>query len=333
MPAVHEAAKVEVNVVVRPIPLAADHEPYFQWSQSMLTLASVALIAAHIYFFGWQSGSILTFIILSFLTGMGVTVGYHRLFTHRSFETTRPIQLLLAVLGSMAGLGFFFNWVSAHRQHHQFSDTDGDPHSPNVHANTRWSRLLAFSRAHGGWMLFDRMNQDRMRYIPDLAADPTLCLIQRLQLVWIGLGLLLPALFCYAISPTWEAATAGLLWGGLLRIAVTSQITFCVNSVCHLWGLKPFESRDESRNNSWVAMFALGEGWHNNHHAFPTSARHGLLPGQFDGSYLFIRFLARLGLAWNIKLPTEEQMKAKMIATGRALSVSDGSLVIESSHR
>jgi stearoyl-CoA desaturase (Delta-9 desaturase) len=314
MPAVHETVEKEVAVVVRPIPLAADHEPIFQWSQMTLTLASIALVAAHMYFCGWQSGSVLAFIALSFLTGVGVTVGYHRLFTHRSFETTRPIQLLLAVLGSMAGLGFFFNWVSAHRQHHQFSDAAGDPHSPNVHTNTRWSRLLAFSRAHGGWMLFDRMSQDRMRYIPDLAGDPTLRLIQRLQLLWIGLGLLLPALFCYAISPTLEAATAGLLWGGLLRIAVTSQITFCVNSVCHLWGPKPFEARDESRNNFWVAMFALGEGWHNNHHAFPTSARHGLLPGQFDGSYVIIRILARVGLAWNVKLPTEEQMRAKRIA-------------------
>src|SRR4029079_80496 len=142
----------------------------------------------------------------------------------------------------------------------------------------------------------------RLRYIPDLISDPGLCLIQRLQLLWLFLGLLLPALICYAINPTWEVATAGLLWGGLLRIAVTSQVTFLVNSVCHLWGARPFQSRDDSRNNGLVAFLALGEGWHNNHHAFPTSARHGLLPGQSDTSYAIIRLLARMGLAWNIKV-------------------------------
>jgi stearoyl-CoA desaturase (delta-9 desaturase) len=249
---------------------------------------------------------------MSLATGLGVTIGYHRLFTHRSFETTRSIELLLAVLGSMAGLGFFFSWVSAHRQHHQFSDNPGDPHSPHLHGGTRWSRLASIFHAHGGWMLSDRMDSERLRYIPDLIADPVLRAIQRLQLVWIGLGLLLPALFCYALNPTWEAATAGLLWGGLLRIAIAAQVTFCINSICHLWGPRPFAVRDESRNNGWVAMLAFGEGWHNNHHAFPTSARHGLLPGQFDLSYSFIRLLEGVGLAWNVKLPTPAQLHAKM---------------------
>jgi stearoyl-CoA desaturase (delta-9 desaturase) len=317
MPADSAAAIAVDEHRFRPYPLADGDEPILQWVQLAFSISSVALVATHMYFFGKQTGSISIFLFLSFVTGVGVTVGFHRLFTHRSFETTRPIQLLLAVLGSMAAMGYFFSWVSAHRQHHQFSDAPGDPHSPNLHGKSLWSRLRAISHAHGGWMLSDRLTADRMRYIPDLAADPTLCLIQRLQLVWIGLGLILPALFCLAFSMTWEAATAGLLWGGILRIAFTCQVTFCVNSICHLWGPRPFESRDGSRNNFWVAMLAIGEGWHNNHHAFPTSARHGLLPRQFDASYAVIRLLERMGLAWNIKQPTPEQMQAKMCVPAR----------------
>lgn len=305
-------ADPEDDDFLSPFPLGGALTPAYYWLHFSLAAMSVPLVVTHWVFFGHQRGVGPALLAMSLATGLGVTIGYHRLFTHRSFETTRPIQLLLAVLGSMAGLGFFFSWVSAHRQHHQFSDGPGDPHSPNLHSDTRWSRLVAAFHAHGGWMLSDRMDAERLRYIPDLIEDRAFRFIQRLQLVWISLGLLIPALFCYALVPTWEAATGGLLWGGILRIAIACQVTFCVNSVCHLWGPRPFAVRDESRNNSWVAMLAMGEGWHNNHHAFPTSARHGLLPGQFDLSYSFIRLLERTGLAWNIKLPTDDQLHAKM---------------------
>jgi stearoyl-CoA desaturase (Delta-9 desaturase) len=315
MPVAQQVVHGEKSDSLSPFPLAGVLEPAYQWLHFSLAALSVPLVVVHWMYFGHQTGVGPVLIVMSLVTGLGVTVGFHRLFTHRSFETTRPIQLILAVLGSMAGFGFFFSWVSAHRQHHQFSDGPSDPHSPNVHGDTFWSRLAAVFHSHGGWMFSDRMTVDRLRYIPDLMDDPTLRIIQRLQLLWIALGLALPALFCYVLSPTWEAATAGLLWGGLLRIVISSQVNFCVNSICHLWGPRPFVARDGSRNNYWVGMIAFGEGWHNNHHAFPTSARHGLLPGQFDLSYSLIRMLERLGLAWNVKIPTSDQLRAKMSET------------------
>jgi stearoyl-CoA desaturase (delta-9 desaturase) len=240
-----------------------------------------------------------------------VTVGFHRLFTHRSFETVRWVRALLAVFGAMASQGTLFSWVASHRRHHHFSDEQGDPHSPNLSDQSAWGRFRALWHSHFGWMLSEHMTPERLKYIPDLIGDPMLLRIQRWHLAWVALGFALSAAACFAIGGTFHAALGGVLWG-FTRIFVSDNVSFAVNSVCHVWGSMPFKSDDLSRNNFTMALLSFGEGWHNNHHAFPTSARHGLRRGEIDMSWSVIRLLRRTGLAWNVKMPTPEQMDAKL---------------------
>lgn len=244
-------------------------------------------------------------------TAVGITVGFHRLFTHRSFETTRRIKLGLAILGSMALEGPMLKWVAMHRRHHQHSDGVEDPHSPRHHGEG-WRGLIAGAfHAHLGWM-FDRDPENLQRYVTDLAHDRLLRFVSNTWHVWSAIGLLIPALLGGLITMTWAGALLGFIWGGLARVFFVHHVTWSVNSVCHLWGARPFATRDESRNNALFGVLALGEGWHNNHHAFPTSARHGLQWWQFDLSYWIIRGLKAVGLAWNVKVPSPERIREKM---------------------
>jgi stearoyl-CoA desaturase (Delta-9 desaturase) len=255
--------------------------------------------------FGWADVGLLLGMYL--LVMLGTTVGFHRLFTHRSFEAAKPVQFVLGVLGSMAFEGPLLEWVGRHRLHHQHSDRDGDPHSP--HAPRRsgfWGRFRAFWHAHIGWALAPE-SPDLARYAPDLRKSRMLRAVSALFPLWAALGLLIPAGIGYALGGWWGALT-GFLWGGLVRVFLGHHITWCVNSVCHLWGARPYQSGDESRNNPVVGVLALGEGWHNNHHAFPTSARHGLRWWQIDLSYYLIRLMSWVGLAWKVRVPSNEAL-------------------------
>lgn len=245
------------------------------------------------------------------LCGFGITVGFHRLFTHRSFATVRPVQWALAILGSMAVQGPLLKWVAQHRKHHQLSDAEGDPHSPHLYGTKWWQILRGLWHAHTGW-LFDPDPPDLPRYVGDLRKDRSLCLISRLFVLWVVLGLVLPAALGGLLTGSWTGVLLGFLWGGLARVFLVHHVTWSINSVCHLWGTRPFRNDDESRNNFIFGVLAMGEGWHNNHHAFPTSARHGLRWWELDGSYLVIRLLGMLHLAWNIRVPD-----AKAIASRR----------------
>ena len=247
--------------------------------------------------------------ILAILTGLGVTVGFHRLITHRAFVTYAPVRFVLAVLGCMAGQSFF-HWVAWHRQHHRHSDEGGDPHDPHA-AGGFFSRLARFFHAHTGWFFW--VKPDFERYIPDLLDDRVCTFVERTRDFWYLLGMAIPAVAAGIQSRSWEGAALGLLWGGLVRIFVVHQITFSVNSVCHLWGSRPFRTGDSSRNNPVVGVLGLGEGWHNNHHAFPGSARQGLFWWQLDLSWLVIRLLEILGLAWNVNRPTPQEMEEKRL--------------------
>ncbi|MEO1008638.1 MAG: fatty acid desaturase [Planctomycetota bacterium] len=243
-------------------------------------------------------------------TGFGVTIGYHRLLTHKSFRTGRVMTAILGILGSMATEGPILNWVAFHRCHHQHSDHEHDPHSPHGHGSGVWGTIKGFWMAHCGWVLSPR-RKDLGRYVVDLEKDPLVRWISRLFPVWALLSLALPALAVGLFTMSWWGALMGFVWGGLIRVAMVHHITWSVNSICHLWGNRPFESHDESRNNAIVGVLALGEGWHNNHHAFPTSARHGLKWWQFDSSWIVIRVLERVGLVWDVKVPSPERMRAK----------------------
>jgi len=260
------------------------------------------------------------FVGMTYATSVGVTVGYHRLFTHQSFKTNAAMRYILGALGSMSVQGAVIEWCGAHRRHHQHSDGAEDPHSP--HANFHddhdeeswgaglWATARGFYHSHVGWLFGQRL-KGMGRYTPDLRADAVTRAVNS-QFYWLVLvGLAIPTLLGGLLTMTLWGAVLGFLWGGLVRILLVHHITWSVNSVCHLWGSRPFRTGDHSRNNAIVGVLALGEGWHNNHHAFPTSARHGLTWWQIDPSYLLILGLKAVGLAWDVRTPDSARIEAK----------------------
>lgn len=245
-------------------------------------------------------------------TGFGITVGYHRLFVHRSFETFRPIKFALAVLGSMSVEGPVLRWAANHRLHHRTSDEADDPHSPHRYGGGFRGVIAGLWHAHMGWM-FAPQPPGIGRYVRDLHADRMIRVANRLFGVWVLLGLLIPTAIGLVVTGTWTGALLGFIWGGLVRVFLVHHVTFSINSVCHLWGRRPFKSRDHSRNNFLCGILALGEGWHNNHHAFPASARHGLRWWELDLSYFVIRVLELLGLAWKVRVPGADAIASKRV--------------------
>lgn len=252
------------------------------------------------------------FAVFYLVTGLGVTLGYHRLFTHRSFQAKRWLELSLAVCGSMAVQGPLLRWVAEHRRHHQHSDSEDDPHSPHVHGGSVGALMRGFFHAHLGWF-FDAERTAARRYAPDLFADPTLRRIDRLYPVWVIASIALPGLIAGALDGTSAAFAGGILWPGLARIFLVQHVTWSVNSICHMFGTRDFSSPDESRNNWFFGLVGLGEGWHNGHHAFPSSARHGLLRAQIDPSYLVLLVLRSVGCVSNLKVPDQSRLAAKRI--------------------
>jgi stearoyl-CoA desaturase (delta-9 desaturase) len=311
-----------LSIGAEPSEARAPHEPGFTVETPLrvrivtiiaVVLPLLGLIAAIVLLWGvavyWIDIALLASMYL--LTGFGITVGFHRYFTHRSFTTARPMAYLLAILGSMAVQGPLLQWVAVHRRHHQHSDEEGDPHSPHLHGDTLMGALRGLYHAHIGWMIAAR-HHPVGRYVGDLRRDKGLCLVSRLFPLWVALGILVPTLIAGLVTMSWTGALSGFLWGGLARIFLGHHITWSINSVCHIWGARPFDCGDESRNNPIFGVLAFGEGWHNNHHAFPTSARHGLRWWEFDSSYLLIRALALARLARGIKVPSPERIAAKL---------------------
>ncbi len=278
----------------------------------VIGLPIVGLVGAIVLAWGWGFSwlDLVLLIAMYFATGFGVTVGFHRLFTHRSFATSRVMQAILTVLGSMAVEGPLLRWVATHRAHHQHSDSDEDPHSPHSHGAGLMNMARGFWRAHVGW-LFQPWNSDLNRYVADLNSDRFVRVLSALFPAWVALGLLIPGAVAGVITASWLGALLGVLWGGLVRVFFVHHMTWSINSVCHIWGSQPFRSRDHSRNNVFFALLGFGEGWHNNHHAFPSSARHGLRWWELDLSYLIIRFMSKVGLARDVRVPTPDRITAK----------------------
>jgi stearoyl-CoA desaturase (delta-9 desaturase) len=254
--------------------------------------------------------------VLYVLTGLGVTVGFHRLLTHRSFETTRTCRTVFAVLGSMSVQGPVMHWVADHRKHHVYTDEEGDPHSPHLHPRRgALGALAGLWHAHMGWLWAYRGRGDPQRYARDLLAQPEMRFVDRTFLLWVVLGLVIPFLIGWAVAGTLAGALTALLWGGLVRIFLLHHVTFAINSLCHFHGRRRFATDDESRNVFWLAPMSFGEAWHNNHHAFPTSAFHGLQRWELDPGAWVIRGLTRLGLAWNVRTASPKRQAERLSPT------------------
>jgi stearoyl-CoA desaturase (Delta-9 desaturase) len=259
---------------------------------------------------GWSD--LIVFAIMYVLTGLGITVGFHRLFTHRSFKTTRGVRFVLAALGSAAIEGPVISWVADHRKHHAFSDQPGDPHSPHVdHGHGLSGALKGLLHAHVGWLFIHTHRGRKTRYAPDLLKDPVVAFVNRTFVWWVVAGLVAPFLLGWAIGGSLTAGLTGMLWGGLIRMLVLHHATYSINSLCHFFGKRAFDTDDESRNLAWLVPLTFGEAWHNGHHAFPTSARHGLGRRQFDPSALVITGLEKVGLAWDVVRISPERLESK----------------------
>ena len=249
------------------------------------------------------------------ICAFGTTIGFHRYFTHRGFTAHPAVKATLAILGCMTMQGPVTQWVTDHRKHHALSDQPGDPHSPHGHGEGFGGAVRGFVHAHVGW-LFTNLGMEQGRaYGKDLYDDALVRWIDRLYLLWVVLTLGIPFGVGYLVGGTWERGLEAMVWGGLLRIFLYQHATFAVNSICHMFGRRDFRSRDEARNNWLVALLVFGEGWHNNHHAFPASARHGLLRGQFDVSWWVIRGLEKAGLVWDVRTPDAPQLERRRWAT------------------
>lgn len=247
--------------------------------------------------------------VMYLLTAVGITVGFHRLLTHRSFQTSKPLEYTFAILGSLAVQGPAIAWVADHRKHHAHTDEEGDPHSPHVgHDGGVRGVFAGLWHAHSGWLMSTQGRADWKRYAADLYEDDGMRTISRQFVPLVFASLAIPALAGYLVSGTLIGALTGLLWGGLVRIFFVHHITWSVNSVCHFLGSRRFDTDDRSTNVFWLAIPSLGESWHHNHHAFPRSAVHGLKRWEPDPSAMIITAMEKLGLARNvIRISPERQ--------------------------
>jgi stearoyl-CoA desaturase (Delta-9 desaturase) len=256
------------------------------------------------------------------ITCLGVTVGYHRMFTHRSFESSRAFRALIAIVGSMAVEGPVIRWVADHRKHHAFTDQEGDPHSPHLSGPGFWGAVRGLWHAHVGWLFETVGTADRERFAPDLVGDRTLQVIDRLFGLWVVLSFAIPFAIGWIVGGGLGAAATALLWGGFVRVFLLHHVTWSINSICHFFGSKRFDVEDESRNVFWLAHLSMGEAWHHNHHAFPTSAFHGLRwwERMADPAGLLIVLLEKLGVVWNVVRISPERQQAKELRPARPAS-------------
>jgi stearoyl-CoA desaturase (delta-9 desaturase) len=260
----------------------------------------------------WRDIAILA--IMYVPIGLGVTVGFHRLFTHRSFKTSPALRGVFAVLGTMSIEGPLISWVADHRKHHAYSDRHGDPHSPHVDHGGGWrGAMRGLLHAHVGWLFDHQQRGARERFAPDLLADPVVAFVDKTFLLWSLLGLAIPFGLGVLIGGTVSAGLEGMLWGGAVRMFLLHHVTYSINSLCHFFGDRRFSTGDHSRNLRWLAPFSLGEAWHNNHHAFPTSAFHGMGRDELDISGLVIAGLEGVGLVWDVQRVDARRQAAKSL--------------------
>ncbi len=276
----------------------------------------LALLAAVPFAWGWGLGPVDVAVAAVFyvVSGLGITVGYHRYFTHGSFKSKRWLRIALAISGSLAMQGPVIDWVADHRRHHAFSDKEGDPHSPWLFGTGPLALARGFWHSHTGW-LFARDQTNAARFTPDLLADRDIVRIDKLFVLWSTATLLVPALLGGLLTWSWWGALTAFFWAGLVRVALLHHVTWSINSICHMIGDQPFASRDHSRNVWPLAVLSFGESWHNLHHADPTCARHGVQRGQVDISARVIQIFEKLGSAHSVRWPTQRRLEKLARAT------------------
>ncbi|RTL62231.1 MAG: acyl-CoA desaturase [Pseudonocardiaceae bacterium] len=300
----------------------------------VLTFVAVpllALVAAVPLAWGWGLSVVDVVIALVFyvVSGLGVTVGFHRYFTHGSFKANRPLRIALAVAGSLAFQGTVTGWVADHRRHHAFSDKAGDPHSPWLFGTRPGALARGMWHSHVGW-LFERDRTNAARFAPDLLADRDIVRVDKAFLPLAIASLLLPGVIGGLVTGSFAGALTAIFWAGLVRIALLHHVTWSINSICHMWGDRPFAARDRSVNVWWLAIASFGESWHNLHHADPTCARHGVKRGQVDLSAMVIRGFEKAGWATAVRWPTPRRLErlaqprtSTRNADGRTVTVTE----------
>ena len=303
----------------RPLQQVPTTELKARWEQVALAIFIVVpllgVLAAG--FVLWGTGlswlDITLAVVFYVITLHGITVGFHRYFTHGSFKAKRALRVALAIAGSMAIQGPVTRWVADHRRHHAFSDAEGDPHSPWRYGTGFMALTKGLYHAHIGW-LFDVEQTDQKRFAPDLLADKDIARVAKGFPFIVAFSLLAPALLGGLLTMSWTGALTAFFWASVIRIGLLHHITWSVNSICHTWGNRPFVTTDRAVNVWWLAAISGGESWHNLHHADPTCARHGVDKGQIDSTARTIGIFERLGWAWDVRWPKPERLAARRAA-------------------
>lgn len=293
----------------------------FSWAAVLIPFLGLLFAIGLIPVTGIEPTAIWLSIAMYILTTLGLEVGFHRYFSHRAFQTHTTIRVTLAILGSMAGMGHIIHWVSHHRGHHQGSDRYGDPHSPYINAKRQdLEGFCGLWHAHIGW--FFQSEFPNVLLTKDLLRDPVIVKVNQMYLFWVILGFAIPAAGGGILTGTWVGVCQGLLWGGFVRVFLAHHAFWSINSICHVYGNRPFDTGDRSTNNIWLAIPTMGESWHNNHHAFSNSAIVGLNWWQIDPSAWVIRMLETVGLVWDVKAPSIAAIESKKvkISAGSAIS-------------
>ena len=292
-----------------------------RWARWGITLAvlltpvaALVLVLSGVVASAFTWTNVILAVVLYIVIAHGITIGFHRLFTHKSFEAKRPLKIALAVVGSMALEGSLISWVADHRRHHRFVEEDGDPHSPLRPEGQRFGKLRGLYHAHMGWF-FDQVPSPREKYAPDLLADRDLVLIDRLFVPLSVLTFVGPFAIGYAVTGRFSGGLAAFLVAGLIRVGFFHHITWSTNSLCHVFGKRPFRTTDQSTNFAPLAALSMGESWHNAHHAFPYLARHGVDRGQLDTSAMMIRLFERLGWATKVRWPEPARLAVRRVST------------------
>jgi stearoyl-CoA desaturase (Delta-9 desaturase) len=311
------AAPGDRNVITRTPRPDFEPEPSGNFERFLVLLfvavPLLAVLAAIPLAWGWGLGwhDIVIAFVFYVISGMGISMGFHRYFTHSSFKANQPLRIAMAIAGSLAIEGPVLVWVADHRRHHKYSDREGDPHSPWRFGDDWKALTKGLLYAHVGWM-FNPNRTSQQKFCPDLVADKTISRISRAFPLWAAISLLGPALIGGLWSMSWAGALTAFFWASLVRIALLHHVTWSINSVCHTFGNEDFDVRDKSRNVAWLAIPSFGESWHNLHHSDPTCARHGALKGQIDISARAIWWAEKFGWAWDVRWPDEDRLSGKL---------------------